>query len=140
MAYDPLKLFVAGAIDNSDYFNTDLVWAYFSDNSREITSRFFEGSGITLGDIVLVGPKGNDEKVDLDKVAVFGTGYVGGNERNVVIDGQETECLYRYYWLEELDRYKPHSEAHEYWKESTNRFEKGEIGVHTKHRIFKTKK
>ncbi len=117
MPYDPSKLFLAGATDNSEHNCPDFVYVYFSDTPDEISRDFFEGAGITIGDIVIVGPKNENEKIIIENSCLY---EGAGDDRRVYIRPTNQHF---FSWLEELDQYKPLSQSESYWKDVKCRFQ-----------------
>ena len=127
---------VAGATDTTDWNCPDLVFAYFTENPTEITPDFFDGitshdsvSGISVGDLVIASPKGNDGRLNLEQAIPYS---VIGTDYPVIHQISRDRC----FWIEHLQQYRPFSEAKAYWKEADEKLKNRELNLMAKIKIF----
>ena len=132
MNFDKTKLFIAGCTDGSEYDCPDLVWVYFINDSETLPDNFFKfyggSNGISPGDSIIVGPKGEDGKIIFSQAVLYNA--VGTYIASI---HQVDWDFFR--WIEELDKYKPHTSAEGYWQSASNRWKQQDVGYHKGKRL-----
>jgi hypothetical protein len=116
------NLFIAGCTDDSDYDCPDLVWVYFSDQQESLPEQLPRDTPhiwqnlITPGDTIIVGQKDTNDKVIISQSTLYS---ISGTDRISISPAPDWSF---FIWIEELDTYKPYTDAEKYWSDACTRW------------------
>jgi hypothetical protein len=120
MTFDCSQLLIAGATDNSEYEEPDLVYVLFTDTPGAVPCDAFKRA-LWPSEVVIAGPRGADGKVDMLQAQLYQAD--GGSTASTGLSQIVARSFARQLkWAEQLETYRPFSDQSEYYADVRDRW------------------